>query len=114
MEPKYSKQILKLPRVDLKHLIEIITGHNNLKSFSTKIKQLNNTQCRLCNEGPENIIHLMTECKKLDTERYELKLARFNPTRSTMQTLTWSIPLTLEFFKLPQLLTLLNYIPGVP
>ena len=39
MEPKCSKQILKLSRPDLKLLIEIITGHNNLRTFSTKIKK---------------------------------------------------------------------------
>ena len=56
-EPKYSKQILKLSRLDLK-LIEIISGHNNLNTFSTKIKPLENTQCRFCTSAPETTIHL--------------------------------------------------------
>ena len=101
MEPKYSKQILKLSRPDLKLLIEIITGHNNLRTFSTKIQTLTNTHCRFCNLAPETVIHMITECTNFKTERQKLKLNKFNPQLSTTQSLTWSIPLTLEFFKTP-------------
>ena len=103
MEPKYSKQILKLSRPDLKLLIEIITGHNNLKSFSTKIKALADTQCRYCHKYPETVMHLLTTCSHFNTERLQLKLNRFDPQQSTTHSLTWSIPLTLEFFKQPAL-----------
>ena len=79
MEPKYSKQILKLSRPDLKLLIEIITGHNNLRTFSTKIQTLTNTHCRFCNLAPETVIHMITECTNFKTERQKLKLNKFNP-----------------------------------
>ena len=58
MDPNYSKKILKLNRTDLKLLIEVLTGHNNLKYFSTKIKPLKNTLCRFCNTFPETATHL--------------------------------------------------------
>ena len=112
MEPKYSKQILKLSRHDLKLLVEIITGHNNLKTFSTKIQPLTNTLCSLCNSMPETVIHLMTECPQLSNERLDLKLARFNPSLSTDEALAWSLPLTQEFCKLPQTQTLLERTPS--
>ena len=100
--------ISKAYRLDLKHLIEVITGHNNLKKFSNKIKKLADTNCRLCNAATEDIIHLLTECSCLSTERLELKIARFNPIHSTTDKLTWSIPLLLNFFKLPKLVNLLE------
>ena len=108
MEPKYSKQILKLTRTNLKLLVEIITGHNNFRTFSNKIKPLTNTQCSFCNTEPETVLHLMTECTQFSTERLDLKLNRFNPKLTTTTSLTWSIPLTIEFFKLPQLQLILN------
>ena len=86
----------------------VITGHNNLKKFSNKIKKLNDTKCRLCKNAPEDVIHLLTDCPCLNTERIELKLNRFNPTHSTNDKLTWSIPLILEFFKLPKVAMLLD------
>ena len=99
MEPKYSKQILKLSRPDLKLLIEIITGHNNLRTFSTKIQTLPDTSCRFCHSQPETVLHLMTVCTHFSIERHQLKLNIFNPEHSTQHSLTWSIPLTLKFFK---------------
>ena len=111
MEPKYSKQILKLSRPDLNLLVEIITGHNNLKTFSTKIKPLANTLCNFCNSKPETVLHLMTECPRFSTNRLELKLNCFDPSLSTTTTLSWSIPLTLEFFKNPTLKDILNPTP---
>ena len=43
MDPKRSKSLLKLKRSELKMLIEIITGHNNFRCFSDKIKALRTT-----------------------------------------------------------------------
>ena len=48
MDTTYSKRILKLNRPDLKLLVEILTGHNNLKTFSTKITTLPDIKCRFC------------------------------------------------------------------
>ena len=107
MAPKRSKSLLKLSRPDLKLMVEIITGHNNFISFSTKIKKLDNTQCRFCNFEPETIMHLITKCTKFTIDRLELKIMRYDPENSTTESLSWSIPLTLRFFKLPPLYNIL-------
>ena len=108
MEPKYSKQILKLNRSDLKLLVEIITGHTNLKTFSTKMKPQPNTLCTFCKLEPETILHLLSDCTHFKETRKSLKIHRFLPQSYANHNLTWSIPLLLEFFKTPELLNIIS------
>lgn len=102
MDPAYTKRLLKLNRTDLKYIIEIITGHNNLKVFSTKIKQLANTTCRFCGLNDEDAHHLLLHCKHFSTLRYQLKIDKFTPLTSGNK-LNWSLPLLLKFFSDSQL-----------
>ena len=99
MDPKRSKSLLKLSRVDLKLMVEIITGHNNFKTFSTKIKKLDNVNCRYCMnpDSAESVEHILLHCNHFKTNREESKLKRFLPL-TTNNIIHWSIPLLLKFF----------------
>ena len=102
MDPKYSKRLLKLNRYDLKLIVELITGHNNLRTFSTKIKTLPSIRCRFCNTSDETVLHLLLDCKHFSTHRYQLKIPTHTPLTSR-NILNWSPALLLAFFKEPQL-----------
>ena len=106
MDPRRSKSLLKLSRLDLKLMVEIITGHNNLKEFSTKIKELDNVNCRFCGKNlNENVEHVLLHCDNFKTERNETKLKRFLPLTNG-DVLQWSIPLVLQFFSNPAIRTI--------
>ena len=107
MDPNYSKRLLKLTRYDLKLAVELITGHTNLKTFSTKLKTPPSTKCRFCKISDETVLHLFLDCKHFDTHRYHLKIINHTPLVSD-DILNWSVSLLLAFFKEPQLLEILT------
>ena len=107
MDPKRSKTLLNMNRVRLKRMVEIITGHNKLKSFSTKIKALTDTTCRFCKtHNNETAAHLLTECTYFNQYRQETKLKYYLPLIKQGQ-LNWSIPLTENFFDIPEVAAIL-------
>ena len=46
--PRKAKFVIKLARLELGRYVRVITGHNNLNFFQTKIGLANNPGCRLC------------------------------------------------------------------
>ena len=54
---KHSKKILKLPRLKMKRLVEITTGHNNLSYFQLKVDPEVILLCRFCEEQNETFHH---------------------------------------------------------
>ena len=102
MNPNYSKRLLKLNRHDLKYIVELITGHTNLRTFSTKLKPLPNIKCRFCNLNDETVLHLLLECNHFTTHRYQLKIMAHTPLTEG-NILKWSPSLLNAFFKDPQL-----------
>ena len=60
-----AKKILQLPRLKMKRLVEIITGHNNLSYFQFKIDPDVNPLCRFCEEANETFHHFITDCPRL-------------------------------------------------
>ena len=63
--PILAKKILQLPRLKMKRLVEIITGHNNLSYFQFKIDPDVNPLCRFCEEENETFHHYITSCPRL-------------------------------------------------
>ena len=68
-----SKEILKLSRSQMRRLIELITGQNNLnyvqsKVFPGQVREL----CRFCEEENETFAHLINECPCFITMRRDL------------------------------------------
>ena len=63
--PRKAKYVYGLARLELGRLVRIITGHNNLNFFQTKIGLWGDPECRFCHEGPETITHLLAYCPLL-------------------------------------------------
>ena len=63
--PNLARKILQLPRLKMKKLVEIITGHNNLSYFQFKIDPDVNPLCRFCEENNETFHHFITDCPRL-------------------------------------------------
>ena len=60
-----ARKILKLPRLKVKQLVEIITGHNNLSYFQFKADPDVNALCRFCEEQNETFHHYIIDCPRL-------------------------------------------------
>ena len=66
------KEILKLSRSQMRRLIELITGQNNLNYMQTKINPgLISEMCRFCEEE-ETFAHLLNECPCFNTHRRDI------------------------------------------
>ena len=57
-----SKDILKLSRSQMRRLIELITGQNNLNYIQSKVNPDLSEMCRFCEEEEETFAHLLNEC----------------------------------------------------
>ena len=101
---RLSKRLLKFERLDLKYLLEAITGHNYLRHFSNKIASLNSTRCRLCNNDPETLLHLANSCPTLATYRLEI----LNDTKFEGKNSRWNPVKLLEFINIPCVKTLFS------
>ena len=59
-----AKFVIKLARIELGRFVRIVTGHNNLNFFQTKIGLWKDSRCRFCGEGPKTITHLIRSCPR--------------------------------------------------
>ena len=69
-----AKFVYKLARLELGRFVRIITGHNNLNFFQTKLGLANDASCRLCGEADETITHFLHSCPCLLGPRREIFL----------------------------------------
>ena len=60
--PGKAKFVYKLARLELGRFVRLITGHNNLNNFQTRIGLWHSKQCRFCQIDPETFIHLVHDC----------------------------------------------------
>ena len=97
-DPRKAKYVIKLARLELGRFVRIISGHNNLNFFQTKLGLWNDPLCRFCGEGPETITHLISTCPRLESRSREL--FQGEPPGPDMK---WSVRDLLNF----------SYIPGV-
>ena len=87
-----GKYVLKLGRMELSRFIKIITGHNGLFYFKSKIDGQINAECRFCLEAEETFYHLATECPVHRQCREEFFLDKPPITNSK-----WSVRALLDF-----------------
>ena len=66
-----AKKILKLNRGQLKKLIELITGQNNLNYMNNKVYGSEDL-CRFCEEEEETFDHIINECPCFYLDRCDL------------------------------------------
>ena len=96
--PNKARFVYKLARLELGRLARIVTGHNNLGFFQTKIGLHSNPLCRFCEQGYETINHMLTQCPRFVASRLEI-LNGDVPTSD----MKWSVRKLLNF----------SYIPGL-
>ena len=91
-----ARYVYKLARLELGRFVRIVTGHNNLNSFQTKIGLFNNPCCRLCGSNCENFIHFINDCPPLRQRRTEIFLDQI-----PCNDMAWSVRMLLDFSYTP-------------
>ena len=94
-----SKQLMALSRGQMRRLIELITGHNNLNYFQSKIYPEDvSPLCRFCEEEDESFEHLLNECPCFLIARREILQNRL-----VYRSNDWSYQQLLEFSYIPSI-----------
>ena len=103
MDKNKSRGVLNLCRTDLALLIKAITGQNFLAYHQSKINIDISKFCRLCEEGEETFIHLVSNCPRLTETRKDIFLDEIFGYDHT-----WSIRRLMEFIRLPVITRMLT------
>ena len=93
-----AKYVYKLARCKLARFVRIISGHNSLFYFCSKVDPDINPVCRFCQEEDETFFHLVNNCPRFFETRREILLD--TPVSNNMQ---WSVQQLIDF----------SYTPGV-
>ena len=89
-----SKEIRKLSRVSLAHLVRITSGHNNLNLHFSRCNPGENPFCRFCGEQWETFFHWAMDCPRFISERRDI----FNFYESDDDVFPkWELPMLLDF-----------------
>ena len=96
---RLSKRLLKFERLELKYLLEAITGHNHLRHFSNKISLRKQQDADYAIMILRLFLHLVNTCPKLATHRLEI----LNYTKFEGKNTKWNPVKLLEFLNLPQI-----------
>ena len=65
-----AEEILKLNRADIRIVVELLTGHNNLNKFQHQIGKRRSPACEKCGDNAdETSIHFLCECPALIQQR---------------------------------------------
>ena len=72
MEFRRSENLINLPRVDLTHLTEIMSGHCRLNSHLYKIRRISDPSCPYCGETSESVTHFLCECQGIGKARKDV------------------------------------------
>ena len=70
--PQKATFVYKLARLELGRFVRLITGHNNLNHFQTRIGLWGSSLCRLCHEADETFVHFLHECPRLRQRRVDI------------------------------------------
>ena len=98
-----SKQAMKLSRLQLGRFIRIITGHNQLRYYQSKITPTLSPLCRFCSEKVETFHHFVFECPSLFFSRRQIFLD--TPPDTDMH---WVVQEVLDFSYLQHINVLLD------
>ena len=93
-----AKYVIKLSGMELSRFLRLVSGHNGLFYFKSKIDSEINPECRFCLEENETFYHLITDCPTFKQSRDSIFL---DETIDTSE--TWSVRNMLDF----------SYLPGV-
>ena len=91
-----AKYVYKLARLELGRFVRIVTGHNNLNFFQTKIGLHNCGLCRFCGDYDETITHFLNTCP-----RFESVCRETMPKGGPTDDMKWSVRKLLEFSYTP-------------
>ena len=87
-----SKEILQLSRSQMRHLIEIITGQNNLNYTQSKVSNsMISELCRFCEKEDETFAYLLNECPCFNTYRRDIMC-----NKPIIRTLDWKAKTLIE------------------
>lgn len=67
--PKDLKDLINLTRRELRKIVAILTGHNNLRVHLKRMKLTQDDRCHKCRRGIEDANHLMGSCPAYWRER---------------------------------------------
>lgn len=98
-----AKQAYSQSRLRLGRFVRIISGHNNLRYYQSKLDVSISPICRFCGEEPETFHHFVFECPALFHSRRRIFLDQL-PDRD----MNWSVKSLLEFSYLPHIHRLLD------
>ena len=103
--PCKAKTILKLNRGQLKTLIELITGQNNLNYMNNKVYGSEDL-CRFCEEEEETFDHIINDCPCFYLDRCDLL-----QNQPIINTLDWDLKIILKFANIDTIKDALSYSP---
>ena len=69
-----AQYVLKLNRMELSRFLRLISGHNGLFYFRSKIDKDINPECRFCLQSDETFYHLVTDCPAFLESRKQIFL----------------------------------------
>ena len=93
-----ARKIYHLSRLQLGRFVRIITGHNQLRYFQSKIDIQLSPLCRFCGEDMETFHHFVFQCPALFHSRREI----FGDCLPD-QDMNWSVKSILDFSYLPHI-----------
>ena len=96
-DPSKAKFVYKLARLELGRFIRLITGHNNLNNFQTRIGLWNDDRCRFCGTCEETFYHLVTDCPRLWQSRRDI-IGDLKPDND----MKWSVRDMIDFTYIPR------------
>ena len=100
-----AKKILKLNRGQLKKLIELITGQNNLNYMNNKVYGSEDL-CRFCEEEEETFDHIINDCPCFYLDRCDLL-----QNQPIINTLEWDPEILLKFANIDTIKDALSFHP---
>lgn len=93
-----AKFVYKLARLELGRFVRLITGHNNLNGFQTRIGLWNDRNCRFCKEAEETYLHFVTSCPSFWQSRID-----FFKDKLPTNDMSWSVRDLLDFSYIPSI-----------
>ena len=98
-----ARKIYHLSRLQLGRMIRILTGHNNLRYYQSKLDHQISPFCRFCTQEPETFHHFVFECPSLFHSRREIFLDHLPDLD-----MNWSVQQVLDFSYLNHINRLLD------
>ena len=93
-----ARFVYKLARLELGRFVRIITGHNNLNYFQTRIGLWGDRRCRFCHERDETFLHLLLDCPRF----LQARIDTFQD-KLPCNDMLWSVRDIIDFSYLPSI-----------